>query len=81
LQKKIQQVENELDQVQENLAGANTKLEEKDKALQNVRTSLLLIVKHELALVVIDWTFQFDLIAELKCNRKAAELFDLTDSV
>ncbi|RWS28428.1 hypothetical protein B4U80_00621 [Leptotrombidium deliense] len=36
LQKKIQQVENELDQVQEQLTAANTKLEEKDKALQNV---------------------------------------------
>lgn len=36
LQKKIQQVENELDQVQENLGNAMSKLEEKDKALQNV---------------------------------------------
>lgn len=36
LQKKIQQVENELDQVQEQLTAANVKLEEKDKALQNV---------------------------------------------
>ena len=37
LQKKIQQVENELDQVQENLGNANSKLDEKDKALQVVR--------------------------------------------
>lgn len=36
LQKKIQQVENDLDQVQEQLGQANSKLEEKDKALQNV---------------------------------------------
>lgn len=36
LQKKIQQVENELDQVQENLGNANSKLDEKDKALQVV---------------------------------------------
>lgn len=32
----MQQVENELDQVQEQLSLANTKLEEKEKALQNV---------------------------------------------
>ena len=32
----MQQTENELDQVQEQLSLANTKLEEKDKALQNV---------------------------------------------
>ncbi|UYV72506.1 hypothetical protein LAZ67_9003443 [Cordylochernes scorpioides] len=37
--RKIQQIENELDQVQEQLAQANNKLEEKDKALQNVSTS------------------------------------------
>ncbi|KAI1283019.1 Tropomyosin [Halotydeus destructor] len=38
LQKKIQQVENELDQVQENLGSAMSKLEEKDKSLQNFET-------------------------------------------
>ena len=32
----MQQIENELDQVQEQLSTANTKLDEKDKALQNV---------------------------------------------
>lgn len=32
----MQQVENELDQAQEQLSAANTKLEEKEKALQNV---------------------------------------------
>ena len=36
LQKKIQQIENELDQVQESLTQATTKLEEKEKALQTV---------------------------------------------
>lgn len=36
LQKKIQTIENELDQTQEALMQVNTKLEEKDKALQNV---------------------------------------------
>jgi tropomyosin-1 len=36
LQKKIQTIENELDQTQEQLTAVNTKLEEKDKALQNV---------------------------------------------
>lgn len=40
LQKKMQQLENDLDQAQENLLAANSKLEEKDKALQTV--SLLL---------------------------------------
>lgn len=44
LQKKIQQVENELDQVQENLGNANSKLDEKDKALQVVSTSKFFIV-------------------------------------
>jgi septal ring factor EnvC (AmiA/AmiB activator) len=39
LQKKIQAVENELDQVQENLGNANSKLDEKDKALQIVSTN------------------------------------------
>lgn len=32
----MQQVENELDQVQEQLSVANNKLDEKEKALQNV---------------------------------------------
>ena len=32
----MQQVENELDQVQEQLTSANNKLDEKEKALQNV---------------------------------------------
>lgn len=36
LQKKIQTVENDLDQTQEALTQVNTKLEEKNKALQNV---------------------------------------------
>lgn len=36
LQKKIQQIENEFDTCQEQLMAANTKLEEKEKALQNV---------------------------------------------
>lgn len=42
LQKKIQQIENELDQVQENLTQATTKLEEKEKALQTVSNLLFL---------------------------------------
>lgn len=41
LQKKIQTIENELDQTQEALMQVNAKLEEKDKALQNVsRTNI-----------------------------------------
>lgn len=36
LQKKIQQIENELDQAQEGLLQANSNLDEKDKALQTV---------------------------------------------
>jgi flagellin-like hook-associated protein FlgL len=32
----MQQLENDLDQAQENLLAANSKLEEKDKALQTV---------------------------------------------
>ena len=36
LQKKMQQLENDLDTAQEQLLAANSKLEEKDKALQNV---------------------------------------------
>ena len=36
LQKKMQQLENDLDQAQEQLLAANSKLEEKEKALQNV---------------------------------------------
>ncbi|KAL1453805.1 hypothetical protein WDU94_010118 [Cyamophila willieti] len=35
LQKKIQTIENDLDQTQEQLTSVATKLEEKDKALQN----------------------------------------------
>ncbi|KAL2716722.1 tropomyosin 1 isoform B, partial [Vespula squamosa] len=38
LQKKIQTIENDLDQTQEALMQVNAKLEEKDKALQNVST-------------------------------------------
>lgn len=38
LQKKIQTVENDLDQTQEALTQVNTKLEEKNKNLQNVST-------------------------------------------
>lgn len=38
LQKKIQNVENDLDQTQEALTQVNTKLDEKNKALQNVST-------------------------------------------
>lgn len=45
LQRKIQAVENELDQVQENLTNAITKLEEKDKALQNVSSVLFNFMK------------------------------------
>ena len=40
LQKKIQTIENDLDQTQEGLMQVNAKLEEKDKALQNVSTIL-----------------------------------------
>ena len=36
LQKKMQQLENDLDQTQEKLMAANQRLEEKEKALQNV---------------------------------------------
>ena len=36
LQKKIQQIENDFDTCLEQLMAANTKLEEKEKALQNV---------------------------------------------
>ena len=36
LQKKMQQLENDLDQTQEKLMNANQRLEEKEKALQNV---------------------------------------------
>jgi len=45
LQKKIQTIENELDQTQEALMQVNAKLEEKDKALQNVSQIFLLFVK------------------------------------
>jgi septal ring factor EnvC (AmiA/AmiB activator) len=48
LQKKIQQIENDLDQTMEQLMQVNAKLDEKDKALQNV--SYMHIV-HLLALV------------------------------
>lgn len=41
LQKKIQTVENDLDQTQEALMQVNAKLEEKDKSLQNVSTENL----------------------------------------
>lgn len=36
LQKRMQQLETDLDQVQESLLKANTQLEEKDKSLSNV---------------------------------------------
>jgi len=36
LQKKMQQIENDFDNCQEQLMAANTKLEEKEKSLQNV---------------------------------------------
>ena len=39
LQKKMQQLENDLDQTQEKLMNANQRLEEKEKALQNVSTA------------------------------------------
>jgi tropomyosin-1 len=42
LQKKIQQIENEFDTCQEQLMAANTKLEEKEKALQNVSFHLFI---------------------------------------
>ena len=38
LQKKMQQLENDLDQTQEKPMNANQRLEEKEKALQNVST-------------------------------------------
>ena len=40
LQKKMQQLENDLDQTQEKLMNANQRLEEKEKALQNVSSDL-----------------------------------------
>lgn len=40
LQKKIQQIENDLDQTQEQLTQVNGKLEEKEKALQNVSNTV-----------------------------------------
>lgn len=40
----MQQVENELDQAQEQLSAANTKLDEKEKALQNVSSRAALAV-------------------------------------
>ncbi|CRK92131.1 CLUMA_CG005729, isoform G [Clunio marinus] len=40
LQKKIQTIENDLDQTQEQETAVNGKLEEKEKALQNVKSSL-----------------------------------------
>ena len=40
LQKKMQQLENDLDQTQEKLMNANQRLEEKEKALQNVSFNL-----------------------------------------
>lgn len=41
LQKKIQSIENDLDQTQESLMQVNGKLEEKDKALQNVSPTIV----------------------------------------
>lgn len=46
LQKKMQQLENDLDQAQEQLLAANAKLEEKDKALQNVSPALCLALSN-----------------------------------
>ena len=43
LQKKIQAIENDLDQTQEQETLVNGKLEEKEKALQNVSTNVLII--------------------------------------
>lgn len=40
LQKKIQAIENDLDQTQEALTTVNGKLDEKNKALQNVSTQI-----------------------------------------
>lgn len=45
MQKKIQTVENELDQTQEALTLVTGKLEEKNKALQNVSTMFKLLKK------------------------------------
>ncbi len=45
LQKKMQQLENDLDQTQEKLMAANQRLEEKEKALQNVSKQLRFCVK------------------------------------
>lgn len=45
LQKKIQTVENELDQTQEALTQVNAKLDEKNKALQNVSSYLPFFTK------------------------------------
>ena len=42
LQKKMQQLENDLDQTQEKLMNANQRLEEKEKALQNVSNDSVL---------------------------------------
>lgn len=44
LQKKIQTIENELDQTQEALMQVNAKLEEKDKALQNVSQAIIVVM-------------------------------------
>lgn len=45
LQKKIQTIENELDQTQEALMQVNAKLEEKDKALQNVSETCITVIE------------------------------------
>ena len=44
MQKKMQQLENDLDQTQEKLMNANQRLEEKEKALQNVSVTSRSIV-------------------------------------
>ena len=44
LQKKMQQLENDLDQTQEKLMNANQRLEEKEKALQNVSVTSVTLV-------------------------------------
>ena len=44
MQKKMQQLENDLDQTQEKLMNANQRLEEKEKALQNVSVTSVTLV-------------------------------------
>lgn len=53
LQKKIQTIENDLDQTQEQETLVNGKLEEKEKALQNVSSKTIFISKFFLILKFI----------------------------